>query len=413
MGSNNSKLYYTGISLLTVLLVTGLGFGIFSQSQNNVDSISDFRGGFIQFASATHVAPSSLSFAVETPEDTPLNITLTTDDSHDPTVGGFDFGTLLNFLGLLTGFFGIAEMPDEPTSNVTLTYFPEPLNFFGETSFDYAVIDSANVSSATAFVNITVTPVNDPPVNIFNGTTEPEILQMLEDTILEFGPSYTISIGDSDVNDGNGIAEITLIATSSLSLSTIAGLNFTTGTGSGDSEMTFNGTISDINAALLGMNYTPSANLSGDGAGNVTIFTSDLGNFGSGGILNDTDTVLINITAVNDPPNAVDDTIIVTEDDLPFDFTKFLLANDTDVDIATNDDELTIVEVDDTGTLGSVALGSLLYGPNEQFESLDTGVNGTDSFNYTITDLGIPLSTPNSTATVTCNWRQRCTNSIS
>ena len=50
MGSKNTRYCYTEISLLSILLVTGLGFGTFSQSQNNVDSISDFQGGFIQFA---------------------------------------------------------------------------------------------------------------------------------------------------------------------------------------------------------------------------------------------------------------------------------------------------------------------------------------------------------------------------
>src|SRR5436309_2346751 len=58
--------------------------------------------------------------------------------------------------------------------------------------------------------------------------------------------------------------------------------------------MTFTGTAADINAALEGLTFTPSADF--NGAASLQLTTTD------GGALSDTDTVNITVTAVNDAP---------------------------------------------------------------------------------------------------------------
>ena len=64
--------------------------------------------------------------------------------------------------------------------------------------------------------------------------------------------------------------------------------------------MTFTGTLANLNTALAGLAFQPTANF--NGAATLTIATNDQGNTGSGGALADTDTVAITVAAVNDAP---------------------------------------------------------------------------------------------------------------
>ena len=85
-------------------------------------------------------------------------------------------------------------------------------------------------------------------------------------------------------------------------LSTTNNLTLISG-GNGTASLTYQGTIADLNAALNGLLYTPTANLSGAAAGQVTVATNDLGNSGSGGAKTSTDAITIDITPVNQPPS--------------------------------------------------------------------------------------------------------------
>ena len=66
-----------------------------------------------------------------------------------------------------------------------------------------------------------------------------------------------------------------------MTLSGVSGLTFSTGDGTGDATMTFTGTIANINAALNGLSFSPTANF--NGAASLQIITNDQGNTGSGG----------------------------------------------------------------------------------------------------------------------------------
>ena len=94
---------------------------------------------------------------------------------------------------------------------------------------------------------------------------------------------------------------MTLTATNgTLTLAGFAGLSFTTGDGTADATMTFTGTMANINTALNGLSYSPTAGF--NGAASLQITTNDQGNTGSGGAQSDTDTVNITVNAVNDAP---------------------------------------------------------------------------------------------------------------
>ena len=85
----------------------------------------------------------------------------------------------------------------------------------------------------------------------------------------------------------------------------------------------------------------------------------------------------------NDPPDAVDDPGIATDEDAPV--TIAVLANDSDPDL----DPLTVTGVDTSGTQGQVSVnpdGTIDYDPGAAFQFLDQGESATDSFEYSISD---------------------------
>ena len=109
--------------------------------------------------------------------------------------------------------------------------------------------------------------------------------------------------------------------------------------------------------------------------------------------LSDSATRGITVAAVNDPPNAVDDTGTTDEDTPLAVIAPGVLANDTDVDPG---DTKTVVALNGTGTLtqtlpsgASVTInanGSYTYNPLAAFQGLSTGQTARDSFTYTMQD---------------------------
>mgnify|MGYP001213433758 FL=1 len=192
--------------------------------------------------------------------------------------------------------------------------------------------------------------LNDAPVN-----TLPSAQSGLEDVPLALAP-FAIA----DVDAGSGMLDVTfgvLHGTLSLS-STPAGV---TVTGSGTSSLRLSGTLTALNEALANVVYLGNANF--NGVDTLTMTTGDRGNFGDADGDGfpaenpedqriDSDALTITLAPVNDPPDAVDDVNIAVEAGGVANATpgtnpsSSLFLNDTDVDIATNDDRLHVVSVD-------------------------------------------------------------------
>ncbi|MFL6520332.1 MAG: choice-of-anchor Q domain-containing protein [Chthoniobacterales bacterium] len=139
-------------------------------------------------------------------------------------------------------------------------------------------------------------PANLPPVNSVPGAQV-----MNEDSVLTFssGNGNLIFVSDSDAHTNP--VQVTLTATNgALTLSGTYRLSFTAGDGNSDSVMTFTGALTDINSALNTMVFTPNANFAGAAA--IQIATNDLGNTGTGGALQDSDSINITVNPGNDPP---------------------------------------------------------------------------------------------------------------
>ncbi|MFT3891575.1 MAG: putative Ig domain-containing protein [Anaerolineales bacterium] len=217
------------------------------------------------------------------------------------------------FAGNLGSTFSYLLNDDTPTANVTITITAD---------------DGSSTGSDTAI--ITITAINDSPVNSVPGTQT-----MDEDTALIFsaGNGNQISVNDVDVNTDS--LEITLSTTNgTVTLAGTTGLNFTTGDGAADTSMVFQGALTDINNALGTLTFDPIVNYYGSAV--LTFTTNDLGNTGIGGTLIDTDAVNITINNVNDAPfvaNAIPDQNAT--EDMVFNF-QFAANTFSDPDVSDN-----------------------------------------------------------------------------
>src|SRR5256885_5078631 len=128
-----------------------------------------------------------------------------------------------------------------------------------------------------------------PPVNSVPGAQS-----VIQNSQLVFSTATGNAISITDPDAGVNPVQETLTATNgTLTLGTTASLSFSVGNGTGNTIMTFTGTIAAINTALQGLIYRPTNNF--NGPANVTVNTNDQGFLGSGGAKTDVDVVPINV----------------------------------------------------------------------------------------------------------------------
>ncbi|SJM93272.1 hypothetical protein CRENPOLYSF1_430001 [Crenothrix polyspora] len=242
----------------------------------------------------------------------------------------------------------------------TLSFKPV-LNYTGPVSFDYVVKDPSGLSDIGT-VNLNVTPVNDAPVAVDDGTLA-RPLPIVEDT----ATPLNLLANDTDV-DGDV-----------LTVKSINGIELILGTA--QSIAVPNGVVT---VAVDGsLSFKPVLNYTGPVSFDYVVKDP------SG--LSDMGTVNLNVTPVNDAPVAVDDGTlalplpIVEDTATPLN----LLANDTDVD----GDVLTVKSINGIelipGTAQSIAVpngvvtvavdGSLSFKPVLNY-------TGPVSFDYVVKD---------------------------
>lgn len=179
------------------------------------------------------------------------------------------------------------------------------------------VVSYLNLSDAPSLAQRTVTfvvndgsDVSDPatrPINIYDANDTPVhvfpagVLSLYRDTPLTFSAATTNGVTILDPDAGNASIQVALNAsTGVVTLASIDGLNFLIGTGTDDPVVGMTGHITNINAALEGLTYTPPAGYFG--AVTINIYTSDFGASGVGGHQSDSDNIEI---LVLPPPAAV------------------------------------------------------------------------------------------------------------
>ncbi len=196
------------------------------------------------------------------------------------------------------------------------------LNNDGDVNLTVTVNDKGNTGTGGAksdseVITLDVQAVNDAPV-----AAVPASIIVTEDVA-----SDITGISFSDVDAGTNNVTVTL----SVSAGTLTALSgpFVAVSGSGTDSITLTGTISAINSFIASGSVDFTTPLNSNASETLTVVIDDGGNSGSGGPKTDTESVALNVTAVNDAPVAVDDSF-TTDEDTPFADT--VAANDSDVE---------------------------------------------------------------------------------
>ena len=216
-------------------------------------------------------------------------------------------------------------------------------------------------------VAITVTAVNDPPVN-----TVPGAQTINEDTAL------TISgLAVADVDAGAGSLQVTLAVSSGVLtiLDSVSG-GLTAGdiTNNGTASVVLTGSLTRLNATLsdsAGVMFQPAADASG--AVTLTMTTNDQGLTG-GAAESDTDTVTITVTAVNDAPVVTVPGAQSVNENAMLVIAGVAVA---DVDVAGDDLILTLTATNGTLTLDAPVAGGLTPGVISNNGSSSVTATGT------------------------------------
>ncbi|QDG52672.1 tandem-95 repeat protein [Persicimonas caeni] len=279
-------------------------------------------------------APTAADDTATTDEDTAVTIDVLANDGdpdNDP-------------LGIIS-----ATTPSQGSTSVAngqITYTPNA-DENGTDTFEYTISDG-NLT-ATATVTVTITPVDDPP------TATDDTASTTEDVAV----TVDVLQNDSDID------------TSALTIASVT--TPTQGAASIDDGGTPNDPSDDT------VTYTPDPDTNGSDTFDYTV---------SDGTSTDTGTVSVTITAVNDSPQAVDDTATAA---VSATITIDLTSNDTDVD----GDTLSVSSLDTTNTDGTVTDNG-----DGTVEYTAPGTAGTDTFTYVVSDGNGGSSTGTVTVTV-------------
>ncbi len=236
--------------------------------------------------------------------------------------------------------------------------------------------------------------VNDQPT-----LTLPADTSVSEDTSLAIS-----GIAIADVDAASGALQVTLsVSNGTLTLGDTTGLTFSTGDGSDDASLVFTGSLTDINTALATLSYQGNLNYVGTDTLNVTV--NDQGNTGSGGALQDTGSVDIDVLAVNDQPTLTLPADTSVNEDTSLAISGIAIA---DVDAASSALQVTLEVSNGTLTLGDTTGLTFSTGDGSDDASLVftgslTDINtalatlsyqgnlnyvGTDTLNVTVNDQG-------------------------
>ncbi|MEY4753141.1 MAG: hypothetical protein RJA44_816, partial [Pseudomonadota bacterium] len=190
-----------------------------------------------------------------------------------------------------------------------------------------AVLDAsgnpyAGISDATT-LNFTTAGTNVAPVNSVPDTSVTP-LPATEDTSLAFTGANAISVNDAD---GNLASTQLTVSHGTLNVNPAHAALISAGS-NGGATLTLSGTQAQINAALATLSYQGALNY--NGSDTLTALSTD----SAGTPLSDTDTVSINVAAVNDAPVlAVANTLAYTENDAATAIDPSLTLSDVDSSI--------------------------------------------------------------------------------
>ena len=242
---------------------------------------------------------------------------------------------------------------------------------------DQGANGSGGAQETIASIDITVTAVNDIPVNAVPGAQTTD-----EDVPLVFSSNNynALTVSDPDEDNAEGSLTVSLQVTSgTLTLSTITGLAFTTGDGTADSLMVFSGSPDRINTALEGMSFQFPENEFGTAS--LTLTTTDRGDSETNNSpLSDTDTFALTVLSVNDAPELNLPGNFSLDEDESFAFNT---ANDASITLSDDADISSILLLKVSVSEGMLT-SEIVQGVTTEQEE-----DGTFTMNYSSTIVGI------------------------
>jgi gliding motility-associated-like protein len=272
---------------------------------------------------------------VITPEDTPIAIPALAND--------IDIDNDLAYVVAI-----IVSNPSHGTATIdangNILYSPAQ-NYFGDDSFTYQIKDPAGTLSNVTSINVTVTPVNDPPIANPEAVTTPE----------EVTKTIAVLVNDTDVDNSLVNAQVSV----------------STNPAHGSAVVESSGVVV----------YTPEKDFTGTDSFSYQV-TDPAGATSAPAL------VTVTVTPVNDRPVAVDDQA-TTDENTAVDID--ILANDFDIDNDLVPSSVVLTAAPIHGTVSIHASGQVTYTPSTDFV-------GSDAFQYTVADAEGLVSLP---ATVT------------
>jgi Ca2+-binding RTX toxin-like protein len=232
------------------------------------------------------------------------------------------------------------------------------------------LVNDGTANSTAVTRNINITAVNDIPVATANNSA----LAYTENATTVIDSGITVSDVDSD-NLASATIRITSGFASAQDILAFTDQNGITGSynsSTGVLTLTGSATVANYQTALRSITYTNSSDNPSLTPRTVSFLVND-------GTANSTAvTRKINITAVNDAPIAVNDSITTNKNTPLIISATTLLRNDTDVDVS---DVLSISSFTQPsqGSLVNNNNGSYTYTPVQNYD-------GSDGFTYTISD---------------------------
>ena len=280
--------------------------------------------------SAVNDTPIAVDDSTSTNEDTSILYNVIANDTDVDLDHEGDSLTVVEAVGVDNGVISYSA------DRKSILFTPD-LNWQGTEVFSYLMKDAAGQTDV-ASVTIVVNPVNDPPVAANDFVT-----------IDEDNP-VTVDVLTNDVDpDLNREGD-------NLTIKSVSGVD--------------HGSVA-IAENLKTLTFTPATNW--NGSETFAYIIKDKNNIES------TANVTITVNAVNDSPHAVDDSES-TNEDTPV--TLSVLANDTDVDLTNEGDNLTVLStagVENASVSRTSENKKLIFTPNANW-------NGDEEFTYTIQD---------------------------
>ncbi|PPK99484.1 gliding motility-associated C-terminal domain-containing protein [Parapedobacter indicus] len=310
-----------------------------------------------------------------------ITATLTLSDAAAGSLSTGTFGSATSTYNAGIGVWTVTGSVADVNAALAAVAFTPSADHDQNFTITTHIEDAAGTGPADGTISVEVTAVNDAPV-----ITAPVAITVTEDI-----ETALTGISVADVDAGSGNVTVTLsVPSGSLSATSGGGVTI----GGTTSALTLSGTIADVNAFIAASNVTYTTALNTAGNVTLTVEIDDNGNTGTGAAQQDSETVTLQVTAVNDAPVITAPATIDVDEDVSSALTGISFA-DVDAESGT----ITVTLSVPSGSLSATSGGGVTLGGTASALTLTGTIADVDAF---IAASGVTYTTAlNATANVT------------